>query len=116
MRRTNTFRVVPESQEQEDRLCELCDLSAVFWNNITYKRRQSWFKGALDWDTTEDYRSFAPQLGSATAQQLIRKNNEVWKSFFALLRKKREGKLPTHLLENINTTKVVKNPALKGEA
>jgi putative transposase len=97
MRRTNTFRVVPENQEQEDRLFELCELSAVFWNKITHKRRQSWFKGTLDWDTTEEYRSFAPKLGSATTQQLIRKNNEAWKSFFALLRKKKQEKLPPHI-------------------
>jgi putative transposase len=94
MRRTNTFRVEPESQEQEASLFSLCDLSAVFWNKITHKRRQSWFTGSLDWDTTEEYRSFAPQLGSATTQQLVRKNNEAWKSFFALLRKKKQGKLP----------------------
>jgi putative transposase len=97
MRRTNTFRVVPESHAQEDLLYALCDLSAVFWNKLTHKRRQSWFKGSLDWDTAQEYRSFAPQLGSATTQQLIRKNNEAWKSFFALLRKKNEGKLPPHI-------------------
>lgn len=33
-------------------------------------------------------------VGSATAQQLIRKNNEAWKSYFALLKKKKKGKLP----------------------
>ncbi|MDF2955166.1 MAG: Transposase, partial [Candidatus Alkanophagales archaeon MCA70_species_2] len=36
-------------------------------------------------------------MGSATAQQIIRKNNEAWKSFFALLKQKKEGKLPPHI-------------------
>ena len=33
-------------------------------------------------------------LLSATVQQIIRKNNEAWRSFFALLKMKKEGKLP----------------------
>ena len=32
-------------------------------------------------------------VGSATAQQIIRKNNEVWKSFFALLKAYKAGKI-----------------------
>jgi putative transposase len=98
MRRTNTFRVLPD-KGQAARLFALCELSAVFWNKITYKRRQSWFNGSLDWDTAEEYHRFAPTLGSATTQQLIRKNNEAWKSFFALLRKKKQGKLPPHITQ-----------------
>lgn len=34
-------------------------------------------------------------MGSATAQQIIRKNNEAWRSFFSLLRLKR--RLPPHI-------------------
>jgi len=33
-------------------------------------------------------------IGSATAQTIIRKNNDAWKIFFRLLELKREGRLP----------------------
>ncbi len=38
-----------------------------------------------------------PILGSATTQQIIRKNNEAWRSFFALLKLQRQRKLPSHI-------------------
>jgi len=36
-------------------------------------------------------------IGSATAQQIIRKNNEAWRSFLRLKRLEKEGKLPPHI-------------------
>jgi len=36
-------------------------------------------------------------MGSATAQQVIIKNNEAWKSYFALLKLKAKKKLPKHI-------------------
>jgi putative transposase len=36
-------------------------------------------------------------IGSATAQQIINKNNEAWRSFLALKRLEAEGKLPEHV-------------------
>ncbi len=96
MRRTNILKLVPD-EDQEAKLFALCTLSSVLWNKITFKRRQSFFDGTLDWDTTEEYQDFSPQIGSATTQQIIRKNNEAWKSFFALLRKKKQGKLSPHI-------------------
>ena len=33
-------------------------------------------------------------IGSATAQQILNKNNEAWKSFFALLKLRKKGELP----------------------
>lgn len=98
MRRTNTFRLIPEGGKK-GRLYELCDLSSAFWNVITYKRRQTFFAKNIDfdWNTDVEYKDFVPKIGSATAQQIIRKNNEAWKSFFALLKKKKEGALPAHI-------------------
>jgi len=43
----------------------------------------------------ELYNEFKQILGSATTQQIIRKNNEAWRSFFALLKLKKD-KLPSH--------------------
>jgi len=37
---------------------------------------------------------YKPLIGSATAQTIIRKNDDAWKSFFRLLKLKREGRLP----------------------
>ncbi|HID90886.1 TPA: hypothetical protein EYP44_02885 [Candidatus Bathyarchaeota archaeon] len=45
----------------------------------------------------EIYFNFASKIGSATAQQIINKNNEAWKSYFALLKKKKDHKLPKHI-------------------
>jgi len=38
-------------------------------------------------------------IGSVTAQQVIRKNNEAWRSFFKLLKAKKEGKLPPFIMK-----------------
>jgi len=83
MKRTNTFDVVPLSGEDEAVLRRVLDASASLWNELNYERRQNFFDGASVWDT-EDYRKqYVDVLGSATAQQVIRKNTEAWRSFFA---------------------------------
>ncbi|UJG40471.1 MAG: transposase [Candidatus Heimdallarchaeum aukensis] len=51
----------------------------------------------MNWKTDEEYNKYKKLVGSATAQQIIRKNNEAWKSFFALLKKKKKGELPHHI-------------------
>jgi len=40
------------------------------------------------------YERYKGLVGSATAQQIANMNSEAWKSFFALLKAKREGRLP----------------------
>jgi putative transposase len=42
----------------------------------------------------EFYERYKPLIGAATAQTIIRKNNEAWMAFFRLLELKREGRLP----------------------
>ncbi|MFB0544153.1 MAG: hypothetical protein ACETVN_00430 [Asgard group archaeon] len=88
-RRTNTFKLSP-TKVQEQRLFELADNCARMFNEINYKRRQSFFSGNFDWNTDEPYHKYKKVIGSATAQQVTRKNNEAWKSFFALLRLKKQ--------------------------
>lgn len=87
MRRVNTFTVRPVRQRDELLLFELLDASAALWNELTYERRQALFVDQDIWQVDADaYRvQYKGVLGSATAQQLIRKNNEAWQSFFALL-------------------------------
>ena len=98
MKRVNKFRLRP-TKEQEKVLLSLCEMSAVLWNKLNYIRRQAFFDGRFDWRDGIDelYDEFKRILGSATAQQIIRKNNEAWRSFFALLKLQRQGKLPPHI-------------------
>ncbi len=98
MRRTNKLRLRP-TKEQEKALLDLCEMSAVLWNKLNYIRRQSFFGGRFDWEecVAELYNEFKPIIGAATAQQIIRKNDEAWRSFFSLLKLKGEGSLPPHI-------------------
>ena len=98
MKRTNKLRLRP-TEEQERALLNLCEMSAVLWNKLNYIRRQSFFEGRFDWEegTAELYDEFKPIIGAATAQQIIRKNNEAWRSFFTLLKLKSECELPSHI-------------------
>ncbi len=40
------------------------------------------------------YERYKVLIGSATTQQILNKNDEVWRSFFALLKLGKEGRLP----------------------
>ena len=97
VRRVNTFTVVPRSDADEELLRRLLDASASLWNQLNYERRQNFTDPDIDksvWDT-EDYRTqYVGVLGSATAQQVIRKNTEAWRSFFALKEKGEANGLP----------------------
>ena len=83
VRRTNTFAIRPLSEEDEHLLRELLDASASLWNELNYERRQQFFDGESVWDTADYRKQYVGVLGSATAQQVIRKNSEAWRSFFA---------------------------------
>ena len=83
VRRTNTFAVRPLSTQDEQLLRDLLDASASLWNELTYERRQNFFDGESVWDTADYRKQYVGVLGSATAQQVIRKNSEAWRSFFA---------------------------------
>ncbi|MDZ7731447.1 MAG: transposase [Natrialbaceae archaeon] len=97
MRRVNSFTVVPRSAPDEELLRRLLDASASLWNQLNYERRQNFTDPATDrsvWET-EDYRKqYVGVLGSATAQQVIRKNDSAWKSFFALAEAGEDNGLP----------------------
>ena len=83
VRRTNTFAVRPLSTQDEQLLRDLLDASASLWNELNYERRQNFFEGESVWDTADYRKQYVGVLGSATAQQAIRKNSEAWRSFFA---------------------------------
>jgi putative transposase len=83
VRRTNAFAVRPLSEQNEQLLRDLLDASASLWNELNYERRQNFFDGESVWDTADYRKQYVGVLGSATAQQVIRKNSEAWRSFFA---------------------------------
>jgi putative transposase len=88
MRRTNTFEVVPQSDEDEELLRRLLDASAALWNEITYERRENYANPDRDvWDISEYRGRYGGVLGASTVQQIERKNREAWRSFFSLKQK-----------------------------
>jgi putative transposase len=96
MKRTVTVKLQP-SKAQETALKELALISSKVWNKVNYLRRQEFFEGKpVDFLKTEKtvYEEFKAEIGSATVQQICRKNAEAWRSFFSLARKKRVKELP----------------------
>jgi putative transposase len=91
-------RLLP-SGAQERKLRRLASTSARLFNEVNYERRQQFFRGEkVDLEGTWDryYERYKGALG-VNAQAVLQKNNEAWSSFFSLLRRKREGKLPPHM-------------------
>jgi len=81
----------------EAKLKLLCSLSSKLWNEVSYARRRMFFEtGRVDLKSTykEFYEKYKTLIGSATAQQVLNKNDEAWRSFLSLLKLKRERKLP----------------------
>ena len=97
--RTVRLRLLP-SGSQEHRLRRMARLFAKCWNEITYERRQRFFnRQGVDLRSTykKYYELYKPFLGSANVRQLLNMNDEAWKSFFKLLRLRKEGRLPPYI-------------------
>jgi len=95
--RTSVVKLVLD-KDNEAKLKALCSLASKLWNEVNYVRRQQFFSnGKVDLKGTykEFYEKYSELIGSATAQQILNKNNEAWSSFFDLLKAKKEGKVPT---------------------
>jgi len=93
MERTNTFIV-----ENSPALWELADNCARLWNEFNFERRQAYIHyRKFSWYPKHFYEKYAPLIGSATAQEIINKNNEAWRSFLALKRLEAKGNLPSHI-------------------
>ncbi|ADY02095.1 IS element ISDka2 orfB [Vulcanisaeta moutnovskia 768-28] len=84
-------------REAENKLKLLCSISSRLWNEVNYARRRQFFENKrVDLKNTyrEFYGKYKALIGSVTAQQILNKNNEAWKSFFNLLKARKEGRLP----------------------
>ncbi|NJD99865.1 transposase [Thermococcus sp. LS1] len=99
MKRSVTVKLQP-SKAQEQILFQLADLGTKAWNEVNYHRRQLFFqKKPVDFNSTEKtvYEKYKREIGSATVQQIARKNAEAWRSFFSLAKKRKSKELPTWL-------------------
>ncbi len=93
MKRTNTFTI-----EDHPKLWELADNCARLWNELNFERRQAYIRyKKFSWYPKHLYKKYAPLVGSATAQQIVRKNNEAWRSFLKLKKLEKKGRLPPHI-------------------
>ena len=102
MKRTITVKLQP-SKEAERILFELAGISAKVWNEVNYLRRQQFFNHELvDFNKTEKivYEKYKREIGSATVQQVCRKNAESWQDFFSQIRMKKNKELPKWLKPN----------------
>jgi putative transposase len=96
MKRSVTVKLQP-SKAQEKALLELAQATAVIWNKINYQRLKQFKEfGKIDFLGTqrEAYYQFKDWIGGSTIQTLARKNAEAWRSFFSLIKNKRNGELP----------------------
>jgi len=96
MQRTNTFII----EDNCNTLFKLADNCSKLWNELNYERRNAYINGKsinFNWYPKHLYNKYSIIIGSSTAQQIINKNNEAWRSFLALKKMEREGKLPEHI-------------------
>jgi putative transposase len=96
MKRASVVRLAVD-KSSEEKLKLLCSLSSKLWNEVNYARRKMFFeKRGVDLRATyrEFYGKYKTLIGSATAQQVLNKNDEAWRSFFKMLKLKKEDKLP----------------------
>lgn len=96
MRRTNVVKLVVDRKAHE-KLKDLAIITAKCWNEVNWLRMQQFKKGGerVDFARTEKvvYDKYKHVL-KVNAQQVARKNAEDWRSFFSLIKERREGKLP----------------------
>jgi putative transposase len=96
MKRVSVVELIPD-KNAEEKLKLLCSLSSKLWNEVNYARRRMFFeKKGVDLKTTyrEFYEKYKLLIGSVAAQQVLNKNDEAWRSFFASLKLKKGGRLP----------------------
>jgi len=101
MKRTSIVELIV-NKNSEERLKLLCSLSSKLWNEVNYARRRMFFeKKGVDLKTTykKYYEKYKILIGSATTQQILNKNDETWKSFFKLLKLKKESRLPPFIMK-----------------
>jgi len=96
VKRSNIVRLVV-SKDVGKKLRELATWTAKCWNEVNWLRMQQFKEGKMvDFNDTEKvvYAKYKEYL-KVNAQQVCRKNAEAWRSFFSLMKDKKDGKLPS---------------------
>jgi putative transposase len=101
MLRTSIALLTPTG-EVEAKLFEYAEQSAILWNISNYERRRAHQQHAkipsyASQCKSLKYNETFKKLGTWKAQALLAKLDEAWRSFYALLRLKKTGKLPPHI-------------------
>jgi len=95
MKRTNVVKLLIDKNTHE-KLKELAIITTKCWNEVNWLRMQQFKKGErVDFIKTEKevYKKYKHML-KVNAGQIARKNAEDWRSFFSLIKEKKEEKLP----------------------
>ena len=101
MLRTSTVLLRPTSEDEQG-LRQLAEASSILWNTANYERRKAFFehtkipsysKQCISLKSTDAFR----KLGTCKSQALLQKLDESWRSFWALMRLKKNGQLPPHI-------------------
>jgi len=105
MKRTNVVKLIVD-KEKHEKLKELGVITAKCWNEVNWLRMQQFKRGEkVDFVKTEKevYWRYKNLL-KVNAQQVARKNAESWRSFFSLIKAKKEGNLPGGSNQDLQTT------------
>ncbi|ABW01250.1 RNA-guided endonuclease InsQ/TnpB family protein [Caldivirga maquilingensis] len=93
MKRSNIVKLIVD-EETKKRLLGLLEVYRACWNTVNWLRMQQ-FKnhervgfGETEKETYEKFK----RILKVNAQQVTRKNAEAWRSFFALIKEKRQNK------------------------
>jgi putative transposase len=95
LKRTNVVKLIVD-KDAHGLLKELGVATAKCWNEVNWLRMQQYKNGErVDFAASEKkvYGKYKHVL-KVNAQQVARKNTEDWRSFFSLIKEKKEGKLP----------------------
>jgi putative transposase len=98
MKRANVVKLIADKDVHE-KLKELAIMTAKCWNEVNWLRMQQFKRGErVDFAKTEKevYEKYKHVL-KVNARQVARKNAEAWRSFFSLIKEKKEGNLPKWL-------------------
>jgi putative transposase len=99
--RTSTVLLTPTSEE-ESQFQTLAEASSTLWNFANYKRRKAFFQHAKIPTYAAQCKALKDQdafklLGTCKSQALLQKLDESWRSFWALMRLRKQGQLPSHI-------------------
>jgi putative transposase len=95
VKRTNVVKLIVD-KDAHGLLKELGVATAKCWNEVNWLRMQQYKNGGrVDFAASEKkvYEEYKHVL-KVNAQQVARKNAESWRTFFTLIKEKKEGKLP----------------------